>query len=298
MKTLIQYIEWLLIDHDCVILPGFGAFVAGYESAEIKDSTFTAPQRIITFNPSIKHDDGLLTHFVSELEGESYGKAQCRVNEAVKSLEHALYKKGERVKMGVLGTLESHGGSLEFRSGGDMGGECYGLRSFGFLPLAERKRALMVSLTDASTSADKPNLYWLSKKAIRTAASIALLVGLGFLLSTPLIVDRTNHHDTASLMTTQLTQAPKQVIETLPAEPSQTVMPLADNQGKYFLVICTMQSQAGAEEYCAAHSDIKTHISHRGRHYRIYVSSSDDKAELYKIKKQLPEKYKKSWVGS
>ena len=61
MLTLSAHIKTLLQDHDCVILPGFGGFLANPKSAQVDRIThkFTPPQRQFSFNGHLKHNDGL-----------------------------------------------------------------------------------------------------------------------------------------------------------------------------------------------------------------------------------------------
>lgn len=56
MIELAQHIEVLLLENDCVIVPGFGGFVAHYAPAtHVKEeSLFLPPTRTIGFNPQLK----------------------------------------------------------------------------------------------------------------------------------------------------------------------------------------------------------------------------------------------------
>ena len=53
MIELAQHIETLLLENDCVIVPGFGGFVAHYSPAtRVKEENiFLPPTRTIGFNP-------------------------------------------------------------------------------------------------------------------------------------------------------------------------------------------------------------------------------------------------------
>lgn len=63
MIELAQHIEALLLENDCVIVPGLGGFVAHYTPAMrvAEENTFLPPTRIIGFNPQLKMNDGLLS---------------------------------------------------------------------------------------------------------------------------------------------------------------------------------------------------------------------------------------------
>ncbi|HKR05525.1 MAG TPA: SPOR domain-containing protein [Bacteroidia bacterium] len=79
MKTD-HHIAALLYDHDCVIIPDFGGFVASYQSAQLNEMqhTFYPPSKKIAFNASLKKNDGLLANHISESEKILYAEA-CRI---------------------------------------------------------------------------------------------------------------------------------------------------------------------------------------------------------------------------
>ena len=70
---LSPYIKDLLYRYECVIIPGFGAFLANYTSASIDadSSTFYPPGKTISFNRQLQTNDGLLANYVASVEGTS-----------------------------------------------------------------------------------------------------------------------------------------------------------------------------------------------------------------------------------
>jgi hypothetical protein len=69
-----QYISQLLYRYQCVTVPGFGAFLTEYKSAQLDENahSFYPPKKIISFNPFIKNNDGLLANHLAEAEKISY----------------------------------------------------------------------------------------------------------------------------------------------------------------------------------------------------------------------------------
>ena len=54
MIELSQHIEVLLLENDCVIVPGLGGFVAHYTPAiQLEENMFLPPTRTIGFNPQL-----------------------------------------------------------------------------------------------------------------------------------------------------------------------------------------------------------------------------------------------------
>jgi hypothetical protein len=69
-----QYISQLLYRYQCVTVPGFGAFLTEYQSAQLDENAdcFYPPKKLISFNAFIKSNDGLLANHLSEAEKIPY----------------------------------------------------------------------------------------------------------------------------------------------------------------------------------------------------------------------------------
>jgi hypothetical protein len=69
-----QYISQLLYRYQCVTVPGFGAFLTEFQSAQLDENShsFYPPKKMISFNPFIKNNDGLLANHLAEAEKISY----------------------------------------------------------------------------------------------------------------------------------------------------------------------------------------------------------------------------------
>lgn len=91
------YINELLYRYDCVILPGFGAFITRHQSARILLSTneFLPPQKSVSFNSQLTKNDGLLASHLMEVEQISFKKAVQKLGLYVKDLETVLRENKE-----------------------------------------------------------------------------------------------------------------------------------------------------------------------------------------------------------
>ena len=69
-----QYISQLLYRYQCVTVPGFGAFLAEFQSAQLDENSnsFYPPKKMISFNPFLKNNDGLLANHLAQAEKISY----------------------------------------------------------------------------------------------------------------------------------------------------------------------------------------------------------------------------------
>lgn len=106
MDILPLHIEYLLSRHDCVIVPGLGAFIATESEAHIDfEAGIIRPRRReISFNSSVVTDDGLLAHSIARRERLSYEDARRMVSRLVGRMTADLDEEGE-VSLGMTGRL-------------------------------------------------------------------------------------------------------------------------------------------------------------------------------------------------
>ena len=97
MIELAQHIEVLLLENDCVIVPGLGGFVAHYTPAMRveEEKIFLPPTRIIGFNPQLKMNDGLLVQSYMAVYGTNFSDATKIVDRTVKELLVVLHENGK-----------------------------------------------------------------------------------------------------------------------------------------------------------------------------------------------------------
>ena len=106
MQEVDKHISELLFEHDCVIVPDFGGFVANYASAKIHpvQHTFTPPSKNIVFNKNLKNNDGLLANYIVTTEKTNYPEALKYISHFVENT-NAQLKKGAKVRIDEVGTL-------------------------------------------------------------------------------------------------------------------------------------------------------------------------------------------------
>lgn len=106
MNNLERHITRLLLDNDCVIVPGFGGFMAHHMNAYYneEDGRFYPPRRTIGFNSQLKMNDSLLAQSYIEAYDTSYPEAMGRIEADVEELKQAIEACGEYAINGI-GTL-------------------------------------------------------------------------------------------------------------------------------------------------------------------------------------------------
>ena len=106
MIELAQHIEVLLLENDCVIVPGLGGFVAHYTPAMrvAEENVFLPPTRIIGFNPQLKMNDGLLVQSYMAVYDTDFSDATRIVEKEVAHIFTALHEEG-KVDLPNIGEL-------------------------------------------------------------------------------------------------------------------------------------------------------------------------------------------------
>lgn len=205
MNLIGQHIEYLIRYNDCVIIPGWGAFIANTQPAVLNENNvIIPPTRSLGFNPSLTHDDGLLASSIVRKTGVSYDMAIRKIAEAVTSLNHQLNLQGEIAISNIGVFTKKSGGVLLFEPFAKTSAS---ISYFG-LPQAKLTPILTKAKVENAPEAKKDTIYLPIRRSwTRIAASIAVVLGLGFVFSTPIVNDEANF---ASLSTPTIS-APEKV---------------------------------------------------------------------------------------
>lgn len=309
MISMIEHIEYLMLSNDCVVVPGFGAFIAQYTSSNncAQNSTFTSPKRSISFNASINHNDGLLANSIAKKALIPYAEALKQIEKSTTICRQAL-SDGSEVPFGRLGFFISNAeGHIEFipfhhELAND---DFFGLQSFSFPTLAERNAQVATEETVSETYSE-PEINigrrnWFSHKAVQIAASIVMLVCLTFALSTPIIVDKPTHQ-LATLNVPTPTMPRHKVVKTEEISLQKQVEAAsekkeANSNGRYAIIICSLKKQSQVAQYFQENKDINpANVIKKNGYYMIYFNRGDNYQELVKEAKQMPKPYTEFWI--
>ena len=107
--VLEHYISDLLYRYNCVVVPGFGAFLSQHKSAQLNKQThsFHPPSKSLSFNKQLSSNDGLLVSYMAEVEKCPYEEMLGRVMDKVEQWKHTL-EQGERLSLENIGNLKSN----------------------------------------------------------------------------------------------------------------------------------------------------------------------------------------------
>ncbi|WP_291563098.1 SPOR domain-containing protein [Bacteroides sp.] len=199
MKELSRHIEVLLLENDCVIVPGLGGFIAHNKAAEFKDSAniFCPPLRTIGFNPQLTINDGLLAQSYMQSYDTDFPDASRKIESVVSQIKDSLYKNGQ-AELDNIGTLYyTMAGTYGFEPYGNafFSPSLYGLGSFSISPLSElasvketaAEQRIVIETVPSSVESpkEKNKQQHIIKRMAEHAIGIAAAIILFFVLSVP-----------------------------------------------------------------------------------------------------------------
>ena len=205
MKELAKHIEILLLENDCVIVPGLGGFIVHNESAyyDSHEQIFYPPKRSIGFNPKLTINDGLLVQFYMQTYHMDFRDANRRIELEVSDLKDQLYKNGCVYLKGIGNLYCNIHNDFEFRTDEPnvMTPSLYSLPHFYMSPLSK------VSTSESKTIEFRPKLSQSpeEKKKIQTprwitdAVAVVAAILLFFIFSVPVENTYMDQGDYASL---------------------------------------------------------------------------------------------------
>lgn len=193
MIELAQHIEALLLENDCVIVPGLGGFVAHYAPATRveEENIFLPPTRIIGFNPQLKMNDGLLVQSYMSVYGTNFSDATKIVEREVDELIAALHEEG-KVDLPNVGEVRyTIHNTFDFAPYDNKitTPYLYGLDAFEMRELSaiEKPQAEKIIPAPAAIGKEKRSYAIKFNRAYLTnVAAVAVVIFLSFFFSTPI----------------------------------------------------------------------------------------------------------------
>ncbi|PRX56995.1 SPOR domain-containing protein [Flagellimonas meridianipacifica] len=111
------YISSLLFDYNCVIVPGFGAFLAHTKSAEIDSSSnrLIPPLKTVSFNSQLTTNDGVLVSHIAKEKKLDYDSLLGEIESVGQDWKDRM-SNGEQIELFGVGKLWlSAGGKIQFQ---------------------------------------------------------------------------------------------------------------------------------------------------------------------------------------
>lgn len=317
MEDLFLHIEYLLRHHDCVIVPGLGAFIINTIPAHADSETrqILPPSKEICFNPSVKNNDGMLANSYVRKYRMTFAEATGRITAAVAAIGTTL-KEDKEVVIGRIGQLTLNDDTITFtpsvfyRDSNE---------NEGMLPASTGQAADKAAGTDAAeptdaagtavTGRDNDKYYYIAVNKTFAKAAASILVTLVLALSVmlpPLTAEKERNYEKASVIpqTEDIDISSLRKRTTAPARSDadrQTERPerVSKEITRYYLIVATFHTQPEAEKYISSRTERKSLTIAPGKKiFRVASASSDSREELLDElnSPQFKEEFGEGWI--
>lgn len=307
MNSLSTHIEYLLTRLDCVVVPGWGAFVVQHTPALFNtDNSITPPRRWISFNSLLNHNDAILAHSVMKAHQCTYDEAMTLINKQVAQWHDSLLK-GNNVVLDNIGTFSSQDNASIIFTEAPSSIVNKSLSMLPHIDIPLLADIIPFEAEDECKDVSPHNNIKISwyRRTAQAAAAIAAIVIFMLFISTPIdnfqpqnnfaglvateiLAGKENHTApavAADNMTIDTTNTPTQPCE--PADALYSITPSTPHNNtsqsittsnetpRYILVIGSLPSRTLAEKQIAEFTEmgITEHINiyeSNGR-YRLYI---------------------------
>lgn len=296
-----NYIHDLLYRYECVILPGFGAFITQQHSAQIDHSSneFFPPKKTVSFNRQLIKNDGLLANYLIEAEKVSYQEALEIISQFVQDLEMVL-EENRRIDLPNIGSFKiTEGEKLQFEPAekNNFLKEAFGLDGFAATAVSreiykKQAEAIEEKAPVAFTPERRAN-RWLKYAAVGLVA-----FGLSGAAGLNIYSDQVNEHNIAeqqkavSQLENQIQQATFIIDNPLPA----VTLKVSKQTGNYHIVTGAFREAENAakavEELKAEGFKARQIGENRFGLHQVLSSSHESRRdainELYRVKRTYP----------
>lgn len=215
MIELSRHIECLMLDHDCVIVPGLGGFVTQYVPARYvaEEQLFLPPYRSVGFNQQLSLNDGLLVQSYMQAYDTDYPETIKIIDDAVAQLKKELQENGEYELSGIGKLTLGIGGTYNFIpcEAGVLSPELYGLDAVNVADVKHSEIANTAKKAKEKKGkirlhrSEKNYTITLNRELVNYVAAAVVAVFFYFIWATPISNSADNNGaQTASVLYEQL----------------------------------------------------------------------------------------------
>jgi len=178
LMELAAHIHYLLYRHDCVSLPGFGAFLVAHKEAyfDAEQQLYHPPRKVLSFNEQLQSNDGILASHMATVQQCSYERAVLDIHQHIISWKERVQK--GKLHIASLGVFETNAeGKLVFSAehGLNFLAASYALPQLDAQPIS--RSAAQAAPTPVFTLAPQQSSTFVRKAMV--AASFLALLALG-----------------------------------------------------------------------------------------------------------------------
>jgi nucleoid DNA-binding protein len=304
---LTTYIADLLYRYECVIIPGFGAFLTRYKSAHIDDftNTFNPPSKIVSFNKQLQANDGLFANYVASVEKCSYETALQKIRNFTAEISKEL-SEGKSISFKNLGEFSLNDKkSLQFEP---LHQQNFSTSAFGLSAFVSPKISREVYKETVEALEEKaPIIFTPERKEAKPYlkyAAIAVIalsaIGFGSLKLYENQVQKFNYAEREkanSLVESQIQEATFVIENPLPVLSLQ----LPKHMGMYHIVAGAYREEENADRKIEqlrekGFSPFKMEATRYGLHQVLYASFEDRVEALNKLREIKNSQNGDAWL--
>ena len=294
MQNLSAHIAYLLVFHDCVILPDIGAFVVYDAKADERggEGCFFPPERSIGFNPGLKHNDGLLSGLVMRIQGISYEQATIIVNRFCEDIKDKILKEKEySIPFVGIFRLSTQGRILFTPKRESVANACY----YGFDLVHVPALPHRIIPSHPSTEQTQELIRSLRERSLYAVRVIAASAAIFMFCATP--IGRKGDVQEAGLLTAtanvhsyvpdlSVSSVPLDIYQPLVVEIAPEIPTVEEIvvekylPSKFYIIVGSFHTRAAAQAQLPkirSRSNYTPSILDRDGRYRVYIRSFQDK---------------------
>lgn len=295
---MIRHIEYLISRTDCVIIPGIGALLVHRQCAQFDfdGQRVLPPCRVFSFNGQLTETDGALAYSVARAEGISLDAAIEKVKAETEAMKRQLMLDGQ-LSLGRVGTLsaDAETGTITFNS---FAADALSVAT-AWLPVVESKPTVQEEPI-AIEAPIRTTHRW--ARFAKIAASIAVLIGICFVASTPIVINDVLLASLAPEIQSVADEDLLPIVEEAPAlrivfadvpeveaeepESVEEVKPVQQG-GDYLVIVGSFTTQEEAEAYVARKYGEGSGVVEKNGRYRAYSASYATEAEARAVAAEI-----------
>lgn len=312
MKRLVTHIEFLLHDHNCVIVPDLGGFVVNTTHSYREGiSLFHQPVCELVFNRELTYNDGLLAESYMKTYSLSFDSAMLTIEKEVSDIKQKLREQRfvELNKLGSITLFEDN--RFIYKSGDFVRPALFGLNIARLKPLIQLQKPLGFSESKTEFSSDKSTEKYRSLRSASVAAAAAAAVIL-IMLFLPMSDRNTSHQSAKISYETEWLHAKNNRLSEINTENSvtekaifpatETVQNIDNNSPRYYIIMGVFRGEVSASklaETLKADGFSGTDFLERPDRIDVYAASFDNEPDaeeyLREVHKQYP-KHSDAWI--
>ncbi|MDQ4139266.1 MAG: SPOR domain-containing protein, partial [Bacteroidota bacterium] len=211
---VLEHIQKLLFDHDCVIMPDFGGLITHYEPVKIHPirHTFLPPSKRVAFNEKLKLNDGLLISTLAYDYKLTTEEAQLQVMQFVNELQRELNstRRFDLKGIGIFRLNEESKIVFEYVENENYLNDSFGLPELVSKPVVATEPVILRTLLKESQTKAKPGFRNAVRRYYRAAT--ALMVG-GVVVTGLYLLSLQNNYNISAINPITLFQTDSQQID-------------------------------------------------------------------------------------